>query len=326
MYHSFRVAAIALTALVVGCTSTPTSTQTNNNQNNNQNNNATEVKKTISGKITRNGMANPKVMLVTTHGDTIAEAATAFMSLPGSSDSDRYPGFTAVKPGSDNTYSTELKLGSKAYTYGMLVCWNDANDDGKFSNDEVAGSALAYNNQAKVDFVLSKTEYKEYVADQQVDVKAAYDWAFQEIKQSLVLKMANRPANGKFAFLTVEGATDAELRTALDALSVTTDGVLAPSATVIAPAGVGDTHTLEIKLGDKPYKAVSVLGWNDANSDGKVQADELSADPKATVVGSEAAITFRLSSTTPNDIKVLTSDNVTDAVSEYTWTFTNDNK
>ncbi|HEY9900303.1 MAG TPA: hypothetical protein V6D00_14105 [Pantanalinema sp.] len=318
MHRSFRLAAIALTALLVGCPS-PSTTQTNNNTNPST---STEVKKTVTGKITRNGMANPKVLLVTVEGDTVADAAAAFLSLPGSTESDRYPGVTAVKPGTDDTYSTEIKLGSKVYTYGMLLCWNDANDDGKYSDNEVSGgSAKAHNGQPKVDLVLSKTEYKEYVGTDASDVKTAYDWAFPEIKQTVNLKMANMATNGKFAFLTVEGNSDLELKNAIETLSNTVDGIVAPSAVVAVP--VAASHSLEIKLDKKPYKAVTIMGWNDANDDGKIQLTELDSS-KATVVNSDNFIALRLSSLQPDNLKVLASDGTAsvNADVEYTWTFT----
>lgn len=321
MHLSSRLGTIALAAMLVGCT-TPTTTNT---QNTNQNNNtSTEVKKTVSGKVTRNGMANPKVILVTVEGDSVADATLAFLNIAGSTESDRYPGATVLKPNADDTYSFDLKLGSKAYTAGMVMCWNDANDDGKYSDNEVtAGTAKTHSDQTKVDLVLSKTEYKEYVNTQPVDVKSAYNWAFPEVKQTVSLKMANIPANGKFALLTVEGNSDLELKNAIDALTVEANGVLAPNAEVVVP--VAASHSLEIKLDKKPYKGVSILGWNDANNDGKIQTDELNNFPKATVTGSEASIAFRLSSMQPENLKVLTGDGTAsaNADAEYTWTFSN---
>lgn len=316
MHRSFRLATLALTALLVGCPS-PNTTQTTT-----KTDTPVEIKKTVTGQITRNGMANPKVILVTTHGDTNTEAVSALLSLPGSTESDRYPGFAAVKPSQDDTYSVELKLGSKAYTYGMLVCWNDANDDGKYSDNEVmSGSAKAYNNQAKVDLLLAKTEYKEYVGIDSREPKASYDWVFPEIKQTASLKMVNMPANGKFAMLTVEGNSDLDLKNALESLSVEADGVVAPSAAVVVP--VAASHSLEIKLDKKPYKAVSIMGWNDVNNDGKIQTDELAPTVKATVVGSDNFIALRLSSLQPDNLKVLASDGTASANAEveYTWTF-----
>lgn len=319
MNVAMRLGAIALSAIVVGCTPAPTQTGSTGNQNSTTQP-STEVKKTLTGKVTRNG-ANAKVMLVTMDGDTAEETTAKFFDAPaGRTDADQWPGATVVTPGVDGAYSLDMKLGAKAYTGGLLLCWHDTNNDGKYATNEVAFSAKT-GDQLKADFLLSKTDFKEYLGGQQAAVKSEYNWAFNEVKQSVTLKLGdNVTAGGKFALVAVEGNSDAELKTALEASVSTTGDVFLPNVTGFVPTG--KTHTLEVKLGDKPYKAVVVVGWKDTNDDNIVNNGELGTKllvAPAPETG-DFSVAFRLAFTDGDALKVMKSDGTLIAgASEYVW-------
>lgn len=324
-----RLGAIALVAILAGCTAAPTQTGSQNNtQNSNQTNTqtSTEVKKTISGKVTRYG-ANAKVMLVTIDADTVEEATAKFFEAPaGRTDDNQWPGATVVSPNAEGAYSIDMKLGSKAYTAGMLICWHDANNDGKYATSEVATSALV-GTAANVSFVLSKDEYKEFSGGQKTDVKAEYNWAFPEVKQSVTLKFGtNLPQNAKmkFAAIPVEGSSDAELKTALDA-AMSNGDVAFPNVTGFT--ATASTYTLDVALANKPFKAVAIVGWNDANDDNIVQSSELQSTVPVwpSIETNGFSLAFRLSLGEKDALKILKSDGtvVASPAAEYTWSMTN---
>lgn len=286
-----KILTSATLAMALAACTSPNQTGTNDNGNNNTT--PTEVKKTLTGKVTRNGMANPKVLFATSHADAPADAMLAFFNIGDAND--RYPGATVVKPGQDGTYSVEYKLGSKATTVGRMIVWNDANDDGKYSDNEVTGgSALAHNNQAMLNFLLSKTEFKEYNGDQTVEVKAAYDWAFPEVTKDMTISVPTGNEKTKVMLITAEGSTKKE---AADNLTAALD---AGTGRQVATLTAGE-YAFSIKLGDKPYKAVGIIVWNDENGDSNF-TDETMAVSQTTTENSMALL---LGIDDPMNLKVL---------------------
>lgn len=293
---------------LVGCTA-PNQTGTNNDTNK-KTDTPTEVKKTLSGKLTaRSGALHPKAIFVTTEGETQAEASLAFMNISGT-DADRYPGAKVVAVAADGTFSVEMKLGTKAMTYGALMVWDDRNNDDKFGASEVAHSGLI-GAQAMAQFVLTKTSFKEFVNGAEADVKATYDFGFSEVKQSINFLTEGTPTHPRVIVRTVEGATDAAVA----------GGFAAAPLTYAVLDNGGYTH--EVKLDQKPIKGVMIGMFDDINNNGVYDAD---TDREATVkdAGEQTTVGVRLSLTDADALKVYTDANGTTAAlaPAYTFVFT----
>lgn len=290
-------------ALALAACTTPTST----NQNNNQNNTQTEVSKSISGKLTaRSGAVNPKAILVTVEGDTQVDASLAFMNIAGT-DADKYPGAKVVSVAADGTFKVDMKLGTKALTYGALMVWDDRNNDGKYSTSEVSYTAQV-GTQAMAQFALTKTTFKEWVnGATEAEVKASYDFAFNEVKQSINFFTENAPNNAKVILRTGEGTTDAAVA----------GGLLTAPVTYAALDNGG--YTAEVKLDQKPIKSVMVGMFIDGNSNGVFDDGETEAMVKDTT--DQTTVAVRLSATEPDALKVYTDAQGTTAALALSYTF-----
>lgn len=164
--------AASLTMVLAACTAgNPTGT-------NDQNNTSTEVKKTLSGTITKGKATYPKLAVFTVDAADDAEATTLLLDkVSQETETLIWTAATAVAPGADGAYSFEMKLGTKALTAAVVYAWDDANNDGKRQKTEqVFGNTST--DKLQFEYRLTKTDFKEYKEGAPAEAAAKYDWKF----------------------------------------------------------------------------------------------------------------------------------------------------
>ena len=301
---------------------------------------STEVKKTITGTITKKSASNAKVALLTADGDNDTEAGMELANkLFSSSETENMVGATIVTPNADGTYSFDVKLGAKAQTVAYVQVWNDLNNDNKMQTSETFYASNA-ENQLNTQFRLTKDSFKQVKTAEAIEPAAKYDWVFPDVTQTVTLHVTkNSATTPKFALVTADGNNDVELAAALRAALTVRDADILPGATVVLPSEETNSYSLEIKLGSKPYRAVLIMGWDDLNGDGKVDATEIGlanvpgTQPAKVAVGAyneENNVALRVSNVSIADqnVKVLKqgennspTPTISEGATEYTWVF-----